>query len=68
MSFQLSFGSIKQYESREAAERAIEIFFPAGYCYEVVETRMRCCSKMYSVKAYDKSGAFAGYCYDVESE
>ena len=70
MAFQISMESIKQYEDRGVALRAINCFFPARYIYEVVETlyRLRGVPRMYSVKAYHKSGQFAGYCYDPESE
>jgi hypothetical protein len=80
MVFQLSYGSIKTYESREAAERAIEIFFPPGFFYEIIidhhpgYTHFRRIEGKYveqiryRVKAYHKDGKFAGYCYDPESE
>jgi hypothetical protein len=74
MTLQMSMGSIKTYDSHDAAERAILCFMlprgPHGYCYEVEPHRVRACGyqTFYTVKAYDKTGAFAGYCYDPESE
>ncbi len=55
-----------QHTTSEDAERAIEIYFPPGYLYEVVKIQYRSQNPKYAVKAYKtNSGRFQGYCWDT---
>jgi len=52
-----------QFDCREAAERAIEIYAGAGPLYEVVEVRSPVRETIFAVKAYAADGrGFLGYC------
>jgi hypothetical protein len=57
----------RQHATREDAERAVEIYFPAGYTYEVVAISYRCVAGVpkWAVKAYDEKCRFLGYCWDT---
>jgi hypothetical protein len=67
--FMLTRNARRQHETRDDAERAIEIYYPAGFIYYVTTHEVACGHKTfntYVVKAYDDDGHFLGYCYDAE--
>jgi hypothetical protein len=73
MTIQISFESVKRYDSHDDAERAIRCFLlpqgPPRHYYEVCEYPVRACRRsFFGVKAYRPDGRFAGYAYCPESE
>ncbi len=59
----------RQHETHDDAARAIEIFYPAGYFYEIVEVRISCREEItWAVKVYGQDCGFLGYAYDAEEE
>jgi len=67
MTIQFTRAPRRQHDCRESAERAIEIFYPAGYFYEIAPVCIRG-GLTFAVKAYGKDDAFLGYCYSSEEE
>ncbi len=69
MSLQLSMSPRRQHETRERAERAIEVYFPPGLLYEVVEVRILGLTT-FAVKAWNADGnKWLGYAWSpVEAE
>ena len=57
MTMQITDNPRRQHERREDAERVIEIFYPAGYFYEVVCVR----PPSYAVKVSHADGRFLGF-------
>jgi len=60
-----------QYETRDDAERMIEVHCPAGYLYEVypVRTTLVQVPLSFAVKVYDGDDCrFIGFAYDAEAE
>jgi hypothetical protein len=69
MTLQLTTNPRRQHETREAAERAIEIYYPAGNLYEVVGVRYAVVALTFAVKAWNGEGNhFLGYCWDPAEE
>ena len=71
MAYQIGFGVVSMYESQDAAERAIEIFLPAGYTYQVEERRLARRLRLpptFQIMAFNKAGDFVGYCHGWESD
>jgi hypothetical protein len=61
MAFHIATDRPRGFESREDAERVIEIAGPAGYLYEVAELRFDGLPIMFAVKVYAEDGAWLGY-------
>jgi hypothetical protein len=64
VTLQFSQAARRQHATRDEAERAVEIYFPAGYRYQVVEHRTSCCAPTFAVKAWNDDGKFLGYAWD----
>ncbi len=55
----------RQHASREDAERAVEIYYPAGYLYSVVEHQTVTCATTFAVVVWNGEGTKRlGYVYD----
>lgn len=68
MTLRLTTNPRRQHETHEAAERAIEIYYPAGHLYEVVGIQYRIVPETFAVKAWNDDGKFLGYCWDPIEE
>lgn len=65
MTLQFTTNPRRQHETREAAERAIEIYYPTGHLYEVVGVRYSIVPLTFAVRAWNGEGnRMLGYCYD----
>ena len=67
---QITQNARRQHERREDAERAIEVFYPAGYLYQVepVVFRLEAVPVTFAVKVYHADGPFLGFAWDPEEE
>ena len=69
MTMLLTQNARRQHDTEEDAERAVEIYYPARYCYVIAPHRVVCGAETFNrfvVKAYNDDGRFLGYCYDAE--
>lgn len=58
----------RQHVTRDEAERAIEIYYPAGYLYFVTPHKVVAGDQTFhtfTVQAFSDEGKFLGYCYDA---